>query len=250
MSISFQLYSARNFTPWNDVLATLARIGYTHVEGFGGCYEDPTAFRASMDANGLTMPSGHFGIDDLEQDFEGAISTAKTLGIKTIVCPYIEADQRPTDSAGWKAIAARLAVISEKVAAAGFGFCWHNHEFEFIACTDDGSMPMTILLDTVPTMNWEADIAWIVRGGADPLEWIERYGSRIKIAHTKDIAPEGECLDEDGWADLGEGVVDWKTISAALHAAGTSLYAMEHDNPNDLERFASRSFQALKALQG
>ena len=45
-------------------------------------------------------------------------------------------------------------------------------------------------------------MAWIVRGGADPFEWIKRYADRIASVHIKDIAPAGECEDEDGWADV------------------------------------------------
>jgi hypothetical protein len=46
-----------------------------------------------------------------------------------------------------------------------------------------------------------ADLAWIVRGHADPVAEIKRYASRIVSAHIKDIAPAGQCADEDGWAD-------------------------------------------------
>ena len=46
MNWSFQLYSARNFQPWDKVLKTLAQNGYKEVEGFGGVYSDPTGLRA------------------------------------------------------------------------------------------------------------------------------------------------------------------------------------------------------------
>src|SRR5712672_2250085 len=59
MNWSFQLYSARNFQPWDQVLKLLAEAGYRQVEGFGGVYADAAALRAELDRNGLTMPSGH-----------------------------------------------------------------------------------------------------------------------------------------------------------------------------------------------
>ena len=46
MDWSFQLYSARNFQPWDKVLETLGMIGYKNVEGFGGLYDDPARLRA------------------------------------------------------------------------------------------------------------------------------------------------------------------------------------------------------------
>ena len=69
MTWSFQLYSARNFQPWSNVLKTLGELGYEQVEGFAALYGDPPGLRAELDRNGLSMPSGHFAIDLLESDF-------------------------------------------------------------------------------------------------------------------------------------------------------------------------------------
>ena len=91
------------------------------------------------------------------------------------------------------------------------------------------------------------DVAWVVKGNADPLAWIEAHGDRITTAHVKDIAPLGEKADEDGWADVGDGVMDWTSLMAALRAAGTDLFVAEHDNPSDWRRFASRSIDAFKS---
>ena len=85
---SFQLYSARNYPPFSDVFKLLARLGYKQVEGFGGLYGDPAGLRADLDANGLIMPTGHFGLDML-RDKASAVETARTLGVETIFCPFI-----------------------------------------------------------------------------------------------------------------------------------------------------------------
>src|SRR5215475_2760953 len=108
---SFQLYSARNFQPWEEVLKTLGQVGYSQVEGFGGVYGDPAAFRKELDKNGLAMASGHFAIDLLENDFDSAARTAETLGVKLIACPFLMADDRPTDADGWKSFGERLAKV-------------------------------------------------------------------------------------------------------------------------------------------
>jgi sugar phosphate isomerase/epimerase len=246
MDWSFQLYSARNFTPWESVLAMVAKAGYTRVEGFGGIYEDPATLRALLDRNGLTMPTGHFGLDLLERDFEKARSIAGTLGIATVICPHISADLRPADEAGWRGFAARLAAVHEQCRKAGLGFAWHNHDFEFHQ-TGDGVVPMRVILDAAPEIGWEIDVAWVVRGGADPLAWIEEYGRRIVAVHVKDIAPEGEAAEEDGWADVGHGVLDWQSIFAALRSGtAASVFVVEHDNPSDAGRFAERSIASAR----
>ncbi len=246
MDVSFQLYSAREFTPWPDVLKTLASLGYTQVEGFGGTYEDPGAFRALLDQNGLSMPSGHFfPMEQFEDDAGKVLQTAGALGMERLFVPAVPPEQRVSDAAMWQSIGERLEVIGKTIRDGGLRFGWHNHAFEFAPCPD-GRLPMEILLDAAPSIEWEMDVAWIVRGNQDPLTWIDRYADRITTAHVKDIAPDGECADEDGWADVGQGTMDWKGIMAALRGAGVDLFVMEHDKPSDFNRFASRSIEAYR----
>lgn len=246
MTLSFQLYSARNFLPWSSVIPRLAALGYTQVEGFAGAYDDAAGFRALLDANGMTMPSGHFfPLGKLEDGLEASLATAKTLGMERVICPAPEDLWRQgTDAANWTSLAKRLNEAGKRVNDAGYRFGWHNHHWEFMALAD-GTLPMNLLLEHAPEMEWEMDVAWVVRGGADPLAWIDAHGGRITTAHVKDIAPEGEKKDEDGWADVGDGVMDWASLIAALRGAGVDLFVAEHDNPSDWDRFAARSIQAF-----
>lgn len=248
MDWSFQLYSARNFQPWARVLETLGRLGYCQVEGFDGVYDNPALIRDELDRNGLSMPSGHFAIEALEQDFDGVERTAEALGIQLLVCPWLDAEARPVDATGWRAFGKRLAAIGKKAEGVGLEFAWHNHDFEFRPLAD-GSLPQDHLLEAAPDVGWEMDVAWIIRAGADPLSWIERHGRRIAAAHLKDIAPEGQAGNEDGWADVGHGTLDWRTLLAALRNRSRARYfVMEHDNPSDVERFARRSIEAVEQL--
>lgn len=247
---SYQLYSSRNFPPLEATLKMLAGIGYTAVEGYGGLYADEdklAATSAAVKASGLKMPTGHFGIDMLEKSPDFTLKVAKTLGIKRIYCPHLMPDQRPTDGPGWRAFGARLQAASRPYVAAGIGFGWHNHDFEFKA-TPDGAIPQAEILAGGPALEWEIDVAWVIRGGADPIQWIRRHGPRITAAHVKDIAPAGQNADEDGWADVGQGTVDWPSIMSALHASGCQNFVMEHDNPSDHQRFASRSLASVRKI--
>jgi sugar phosphate isomerase/epimerase len=247
MDFSFQLYSAQAFRPWDQVLSQLARIGYRKVEGFGALFAGADYLRAAMDREGIVMPSAHFPVALLEEDFDTAMVVAQTFGVNTVICPFLPADQRPADRAGWQAFADRLTRIGERVSATGRRFGWHNHDFEFKPLAD-GTLPMQLLLERAATVEWEADIAWVVRGGADPMTWIENYGERITLVHLKDIAPAGKCLDEDGWADVGHGTLDWAALLPALQRTGkVRHFVMEHDKPSDYRRFAERSLAAVQA---
>ncbi|WP_062017403.1 sugar phosphate isomerase/epimerase [Aureimonas sp. AU4] len=246
---SMQLYSARNFPPLADQLATLSALGYKAVEPFGGLYDDLDALADGVKANGFSVPSGHFSVDLLENRFERTLEIARRLGIGLVVVPYLLPADRPGDVAGWQAFARRLAAMADRVSAEGLRFAWHNHDFEMRAL-EDGSRPIEHLLDASDKIGWEADAAWIVRGGEDPARWIERYSGRISALHVKDLAPSGEKTDEDGWADVGTGTMDWSAIWRAAKAAGCDLMVAEHDNPSDFRRFAETSLRTMNGFEG
>ncbi|MDC0087502.1 sugar phosphate isomerase/epimerase [Amylibacter sp.] len=248
MTASLQLYSMRDCADQIALLSELPVLGITKVEGYGGVYEDPVAYRKAMDANDISMPSGHMGLDDIETDFDATMNIVETLGITRIFAPYLEEKDRPETTEGWAALGKRLNEAGKKYVERGITFGWHNHDFEFEALAD-GSMPMDILLDAAPDIMWEADLAWIVRGGRDPIEYIQRFGSRLSAIHVKDIATNGTNLGEDGWSDLGAGTMDWASLLQACRAASNDLfYILEHDKPNDPVGYAGRSAAKFKTL--
>ena len=248
--LSFQLYSARNFQPYSAIFEKLGKAGYQEVEGFGGIYADLDdaglkSLRAELDKNGLVMATGHFSPDFLDGNVEKSLQIAKILGMDSIYAPHLMPDQRPTDAAGWLAFGKRLQEMSKPYKDAGYEFGWHNHDFEFVKLSD-GSLPIERIFEGAPDISWEADIAWVIRGGADPFAWIEKLGSRITSVHVKDIAPAGEAKDEDGWADVGHGKVEWAKLIAALRGTKAKHFVVEHDNPNDIDRNISRSIASFK----
>src|SRR6218665_600613 len=177
MDFSFQLYSARNFPPLDDVLGRLSHFGYKQVEGFGGLYAEADALAASLKKYGLTMPTGHFGLTQL-LDTDAALKTAETLGIKYLYCPAIPKEERENQpESRWVQLGETLAKLGETFRKRGFGFGWHNHAFEF-APLPNGKLPMDILLETAAHNEWEMDVAWVVKGGQDPLTWIKKYRGR------------------------------------------------------------------------
>ncbi|MCF2869568.1 sugar phosphate isomerase/epimerase [Octadecabacter sp. G9-8] len=248
MTPSLQLYSMRDYADQIALLAQLPEMGITKVEGYGGVYGDPSAYRAAMDANGISMPSGHIGLEDIETDFEATIDIINTLGITRVFAPYLEEKDRPATSEGWAGLGKRLNSAGQKYADRGITFGWHNHDFEFSALPDGGT-PMDVLLEAAPDIKWEADLAWVVRGDRDPIEFIQRYASRLSAIHVKDIAAAGENLDQDGWADLGTGTLDWAALLQACRtASGDLIYVLEHDKPLDPVGYAKRSAAAFKTL--
>lgn len=249
-SFAYQLYSSRNFPPLAQTLTMLADLGYEKVEGYGALMNDEAALHeleAGLASSGLTMPTAHFGLDMVKSDPQGVIGLAKRLGISTVIIPYLKPEERPVEASRWQALAAEVAEAGKPIVDAGLSYGWHNHDFEFFKLAS-GEFPLDLIMAGGDHMMLEFDLAWAAMAGEDPLVWLEKYGARTVAAHIKDIAPKGENTDEDGWADVGHGRLDWKSLYAAIKAHAVPYLIMEHDNPSDHHRFASRSLEAVRAF--
>jgi sugar phosphate isomerase/epimerase len=246
----YQLYSSRNYPPLDATLHMLAEAGYAYVEGYGALYADPSSLgilEKGLKDTALKMHTGHFGLDMCKGDPARVVQIAKTLGLSGVIVPYIMPDDRPKDAKGWSAYGKSLAEVGKPFRDAGFFFGYHNHDFEYVP-VDGGHLPIDLILDADDGLTLEFDVAWAVRGRTDPMVTIGRHSSRIRAAHLKDIAPAGQNLDEDGWADFGHGTVPWPTLIPALRKAGTEYFVIEHDNPSDHRRFATRSLAAANRM--
>ncbi len=245
--ISYQLYCSRNHPPLDQTLRMLAAAGYKEVEGYGGLFTDPDALKAGLDATGLRMTSSHIDLDVVEDDPVGTLATIQALGIEKVYAPFIGPEARPADTAGWVAFGQRLANAAKPLQDAGIAFGWHNHAFEFDA-TETGDIPLNLIAAASDDMMLELDLGWVRVAGHDPIAWIKRHASKINAVHIKDIAPDGQCTDEDGWADVGHGMMDWTAIHAILQTTGIDHYVVEHDNPKDDARFARRSLASIQTF--
>ena len=83
---------------------------------------------------------------------------------------------------------------------------------------------------------------------SDPRPWIERYAHRAPIIHIKDVAPAGQNAAEEGWADIGAGLVPWAELWPLCVAAGAEIMVAEHDKPSDFKRFATGAAKAMGAF--
>ena len=239
-ALSFQMYSARTLEPLEKQFELLAGLGYKIVEPFGGLYSDVPKLTALMAKHGMRAPTAHVGMDRLRGDLKGAAALAKSIGVETVLAPAPLMDERGQDAAGWRKLGKELAAIGKALRGEGLAFGWHNHHWEY-GDAGGGKRHIYAMFEAAPDMLWEADLAWIIRGGADPAAELARYGDRVVACHVKDLAPQGQKLDEDGWADPGHGTMDWVKLLAALKKTTCKLFVVEHDKPSDVARFAKNA---------
>jgi sugar phosphate isomerase/epimerase len=251
VQLGYQLYSSRKFGPRAATLAMLADLGYGHVETsipLAGDRSAPARLADELAAAGLGMPSAQVDLDLLADDPGSVIEAARILGIGSVYAAWLPADRRPADGDGWTAFGAELEALARPLRQAGIAFGWHNHDYEF-AVLSDGRRVLDAIFAGGPSLEWQADVGWIARAGADPVAWASAYAARITSVHLKDVArmPGGA---EGGWADVGAGVVPWPALLPVLARAAPRTWIVEHDDPADDARFAAASIAFLRANLG
>jgi sugar phosphate isomerase/epimerase len=247
--LAIQLYSLRNEGALARQLDMAADAGFGAVETVQAQIEEAAATRTLLDQRGLVAASGHVSLGALRARRSLLIEAAGALGITDLVVPALPTLERSADAAGWRAVGAELGNLAAELRDAGIALAYHNHDWD-LRPLGGGDIPLDLLLQAGAAggLGWQADLAWVIKSGADPAEWLGRYRARITSIHVKDIAPEGEAIDEDGWADVGHGVVDWAELWRLSDATAAGWMIAEHDRPSDGARFARRSFATMRRL--
>jgi sugar phosphate isomerase/epimerase len=248
--LSIQLYSLRTLPTLEQVLDTVKSAGYRHVELIGSHLDDASRVRQALDERGLSVSSSHVGLVALRQRFDAIMAACKTLGFTQLFMPSVPPDERPSPEPYWTELGRELGQMALRAKDRGIDLGYHNHHWELKEQSDGRSALECLFAGAgASPLTWQADVAWLARGGADPVAWLQRYRDRVVSVHAKDLAPAGTKLDEDGWEDVGHGVLNWRTgLAAACVANGARWLVAEHDKPSDPARFARNSFAFLNSL--
>jgi sugar phosphate isomerase/epimerase len=247
--LSVQLYSLRAMRDPAARLRLVADCGLSHVETTASDYDDPRQTRRLLDLHSISAPSGHFGICPLRERLAWVVETAKAIGLELVVIWGLPEEEHWPEAAGWARAGAELGRIADRLDRAGLGFGFHNHDSELQQFAD-GRLALDVLFDAAAgsALRFEPDLAWIARGGLDPRLILTRHADKIVACHVKDLAPPGENLDEEGWADLGHGVLAWDELLPMARTIGAKLMVLEHDAPSDPKRFLMRSVATARTL--
>jgi sugar phosphate isomerase/epimerase len=99
---------------------------------------DHAMLRRTLDRLGLKAPSIHVPYDLMTKDFGAVTRMARTLGAETIIFPWLSPEFRTEQ--GFEPVIPDIARFARQAHEAGFGFAYHNHDFEFLARTANRSM--------------------------------------------------------------------------------------------------------------
>lgn len=228
-----------------DALSTLQAVadaGYKNIEAAG--YNDgkfynmePLAFKKVLKEMGLKPISTHQGSVTLK-NADAMIADVKAAGFKYFVIPVPPMGHFTNDNAtqtmgmtgGAENLAKILTMLGEKCRKAGLKLLYHNHDFEFKKDAD-GIVPIDYLLEhTDPKIvNFQMDLYWVTKAGADPVAYFDKYPGRFKIWHVKDMDKQGR------FAPVGKGTIDFARILAEKKKSGMKYYLVEQDRTFDME---------------
>ncbi|QNH20532.1 Xylose isomerase-like TIM barrel [Xanthomonas sp. GW] len=230
--IAVQMYSLRNAGSLEQQLKIVHDAGVGAVETVGTQNVSAVELKQLLDKYSIKAISSHVQLADLRKDLDAAVAFNRSIGNTTLVVPYLDQKDRPTDAAGWTALGKELGQLSKRVRAKGMRLAYHNHDFELVDF--DGKTGLELLFAAAgPDLQTELDLAWVARAGYDPAVMLGKFKGRMFAVHAKDNAPKGQAEDEGGFAAVGQGVLDWNAILPAAAGAGVRWYIIEHDRPRD-----------------
>lgn len=255
--LALQLYSLRQRVKKGDVEGALAltrSFGFTEVEGNAPEGTTAAAFAAQLKSHGLSaMGSGvDFGALTAAT-LDRAIADAHTLGAKYLMCAWIPHGKLLTEADVDKA-APLFTKAGEACKTAGLTFMYHMHGYEFVP-GPGGTLFDTLASRTDPSVvKFEMDVFWVVRGGGQPLQLLERYSGRVAATHVKDMrkgTPTGDATGsapEETNVVVGTGVVDWPALFRACDKAGVAWHIIEDESP-DAETQIPQSLRYIASLK-
>ncbi|GAA5195650.1 sugar phosphate isomerase/epimerase [Rugosimonospora acidiphila] len=204
-----QLYSVREELAADraGTLRRLADIGYGSVEPCD-LADDPEGFRALLDETGLAACSAHAPV--LTDAREQVAAAAATIGIDTVIVPFIPPDEF-ADADGVRRSARALNEAATWAGGHGLRLGYHNHHWE-LSSLIDGRPALEVLADQLSSEVFlELDVYWAAVGGVDVPELLARLGDRVKYLHVKD----GPATKEDPMTAVGAGTLPIPDILAA-----------------------------------
>ncbi|MEA9555217.1 sugar phosphate isomerase/epimerase [Xanthomonas nasturtii] len=230
--IAVQMYTLRNAGSLDQQLKIVHDAGVGAVETVGMHNVSAAQLKQLLDKYSIKAISSHVQLAELRKNLDAVVAFNRSIGNTTLVVPYLEEKDRPTDAAGWTALGQELGQIAKRLRAKGMQLAYHNHDFELVDF--NGKTGLELLFAAAgPDLKTELDLAWVARAGYDPAVMLGKFKGRMFAVHAKDNAPKGQAEDEGGFASVGQGVLDWNAILPAAAGAGVRWYIIEHDRPRD-----------------
>ena len=236
--MGYQLYSIRDEMAKDPIatLKALKEMGYQDFESYGYSADkniiygfSPKELKKIIDDLDLTITSGHYGFapfldksaDELKRFVDQCIIASKALNSKYLTWPVIPEAKRTLKY--YKIMADMLNVIGEQVNAAGLGFAYHNHGFEFDDHNGENCFDIILNRTDPDLVKFELDMYWLVKSSnLTPADFIKQNKGRVVMWHIKDM----DKVTRD-YTELGNGSIDYIKLLPDPVESGLDYYYLE-----------------------
>lgn len=207
-NIGLQLYSLRDAMSDSvpSTLEKVAKMGYKTLETAG--YSDgklygyePAEFRRMVESLGMTVTSAHLGRDysaeneaEVMQWWDTALDAQAAVGCKYAIQPSFPIGATLEEI---KVYCDYFNKVGEMAKQKGIKFGFHNHAGEFAKIGDTTIYDYMIANTDPDKVCFELDVYWAIKGGVDPVAYINKYPDRIVLLHIKDESTIGESEQID-----------------------------------------------------
>ncbi len=203
----------------------------------GAPFKLPPGAKMPTDANGkpLTIPP----MKNLRDNMQQLVDEVAEGGVEYLVCANTPINTMDEINSSIEV----LNKTGEASKKAGLKFAYHNHDAEFKEI--DKKVPYHLMLTQLNAdeVKMELDLAWAVKGGADPVDLFKQHPGRFPLWHVKDLDATHEKI-----LPVGEGTIDFKRIFANAQVAGMKHFFVEHDMPADAFASITTSYKNIQQL--
>ena len=150
--------------------------------GSGGKLDWPALVKES----GLRVISLHTDLGSVERDPAAVAAECQFYGTRYAVITGMYRFDYGSEAAV-RELAQRLNRAGAVLAEQGVQLLYHNHNCELLRVSETRRAYDILLEETDPAaVNFEFDSYWFAEGGANPLDWMCRLGTRMKLWHIND----------------------------------------------------------------
>ncbi len=213
----------------------------------------PVGRGGNLDWKGLVKDSGlqvvslHTDLGSVERDPAAVAAEARAFGTQYAVITgmyrFAYGEEKTVQE-----LAARLNKAGEALKKEGVSLLYHNHncELQRVNPTQRGYDILMAEMDPA-AVNFEFDSYWFAEGGANPLEWMERLGGRMKLWHINDrgarlTGPAMTPILKTDSVELGTGSMPLEALAEQAKRVGVEAVVLE-SHRNWVDKSPVKSFQ-------
>ncbi|MFN4241866.1 MAG: sugar phosphate isomerase/epimerase family protein [Tepidisphaerales bacterium] len=225
---------------FDRILDCLAAAGFTATEGG---VPDPVATREKLAARNMRLAGSHTTVRPLTEKLDELADYLLRAGAADLCnSGYLDWKHDTLDRV--RHSCELLNEAGRKLRSRGIHLHYHNHAFEFETRFEGRTiMDWTIELLDPEACDLCVDVAWVYRGGEDPVAFLRRHKDRIGYIHLKD-------WDGTHWAELGRGKVPIAECLEAVRENPRIRWVIWEEDQSQIDPFeaATVSGRYLKSI--